>query len=176
MAAPLRRRAGAFPDNFGRLGERPTHPELLDWLAVQFHQERLESEEAPQADSAVRDLPDRAAHFDEKAARVDPENRLLWHFPRRQLEAEAIRDSMLAIASTIDNTMGGSLLANGNFEYINNEHSRGEVRYGSTRRGIYLPVIRNNVFDFFQAFDFVEPHLGKWQAGQHRDRVTGTLT
>jgi mono/diheme cytochrome c family protein len=147
------------PDNFGRLGERPTHPELLDWLAVQFTQNGWSLKKLHKLILLSATYQMSSAH-DAKAALADPDNRLLWHFNRRRLEAEAIRDSMLAVAGTLDRTMGGSLLENGNFEYINNEHSRGEVRYGGTRRSIYLPVIRNNVFDFFQAFDFVEPHVG----------------
>jgi hypothetical protein len=144
------------PDNFGRLGERPTHPELLDWLALRFTENgwslkklhKLVMLSATYQQSSSAQVPER-----------DPENRLLWRFNRRRLEAEAIRDALLFTAGTLDRAAGGSLLANGNFEYINNEHSRGEVRYGSHRRSVYLPVIRNNVFDFFQAFDFVEPHV-----------------
>ncbi|MBN9517882.1 PSD1 domain-containing protein [bacterium] len=147
------------PDNFGTLGDRPSHPELLDHLAAQFvrdgwsvktlHRRVLLSQTYRMASRPV------AAGV----ATVDPDNRLLSHFPRRRLEAEAIRDGMLAAAGTLDRTAGGSLLENGNFEYINNEHSRGAVRYDNARRSLYLPVIRNNVFDFFQTFDFVEPHV-----------------
>jgi hypothetical protein len=146
------------PDNFGRLGERSTHPELLDWLAVQFVKNDWSLKKLHKLIllSATYQM---SSTYDAKAAQVDPENRLLWRFNRQRLEAEAIRDSILAVAGTLDRKIGGSQLENGNFEYINNEHSRGEVRYGGTRRSIYLPVIRNNVFDFFQAFDFVEPHV-----------------
>ena len=152
------------PDNFGRLGERPTHPELLDWLAARFVNPDGKGGGAWSVKKLHKLILLSATYrqggtHDAKAANTDPDNRLLWRFPRRRLEAEAVRDSMLAVAGTLDRTAGGSLLANGNFEYINNEHSRGEVRYGSHRRSIYLPVIRNNVFDFFQAFDFVEPHV-----------------
>ena len=146
------------PDNFGRLGERPTHPELLDWLAVQFTKNGWSLKKLHKLILLSATYQMSSTH-DAKAALADPDNRLLWHFNRRRLEAEAVRDSMLAIAGTLDRQSGGSLLDNGNFEYINNEHSRGGVRYGAPRRSIYLPVIRNNVFDFFSAFDFVEPHV-----------------
>ncbi|QDU22167.1 PSD1 and planctomycete cytochrome C domain-containing protein [Urbifossiella limnaea] len=147
------------PDDFGTRGERPSHPELLDWLAAQFvkngwslkslHRLILLSDTYQMAS---RPVP--AA-----AAAVDPDNRLLSHFPRRRLEAEAVRDAMLAVAGTLDRTAGGTLLENGNFEYINNDRARGVARYDNARRSLYLPVIRNNVFDFFQTFDFVEPHV-----------------
>jgi hypothetical protein len=153
------------PDNFGRLGERPTHPELLDWLAASLANPDRKVGGAWSLKKLHKLILTSATYqmstaHDAKAAQVDPDNRLLSHFNRRRLEAEAIRDSMLAVAGTLDRTTGGTQLENGNFEYINNEHSRGEVRYGGTRRSVYLPVIRNNVFDFFQAFDFPEPHVG----------------
>jgi hypothetical protein len=55
--------------------------------------------------------------------------------------------------------MGGTLLNNGNFTYVNNENSTNTARYDNHRRSVYLPVIRNTVFDFFQVFDFAEPHV-----------------
>jgi len=146
------------PDNFGRLGERPTHPELLDWLAARFVADGWSLKHLHRR-ILLSDAYRMSSANDDKSALADPDNRLLWRFNRRRLEAEAVRDSVLAVAGTLDRTPGGSLLANGNFEYINNEHSRGGVRYGSARRSLYLPVIRNNVFDFFQTFDFVEPHV-----------------
>jgi hypothetical protein len=146
------------PDNFGRLGERPTHPELLDWLSAQFTKGNWSVKKLHKLIllSATYQM---SGTYEAKAALADPENRLLWRFPRQRLEAEAIRDSMLAVAGTLERPAGGSLLNNGNFEYVTNDQSHSQTRYDSPRRSIYLPVIRNNVFDFFQAFDFVEPHV-----------------
>ena len=146
------------PDNFGQLGERPTHPELLDWLARRFVESGWSVKHLHRTMLLTSAYQMSSAH-NPSAAATDPDNRLLWRYPRRRLEAEAIRDAMLAVAGNLDRTVGGSLLANGNFEYINNEHSKGEVRYGSARRSVYLPVIRNNVFPFFQTFDFPEPSV-----------------
>ena len=146
------------PDNFGRLGDRPTHPELLDWLAVQFTKNGWSVKKLHKLILLSATYQQSSTH-DPKAALADPDNRLLWRFNRRRLEAEAIRDSMLAIAGTLDRTAGGSLLTSGNFDYVTNDQSKTRTRYDSLRRSIYLPVIRNNVFDFFQAFDFVEPHV-----------------
>ncbi|MBM3457992.1 MAG: DUF1553 domain-containing protein, partial [Armatimonadetes bacterium] len=97
------------------------------------------------------------SHYSAAGARVDPENRLLWRFRRRRLEIEAIRDSMLAVAGTLDRTQGGSLLATPNFQYVTNDQSANKAQYDAPRRSLYLPVIRNAVYDVFQIFDFVEP-------------------
>ncbi len=66
-------------------------------------------------------------------------------------EREAIRDSMLAVAGTLDRTVGGTLYAGANLDYV------GDVRYDTRRRSLYLPVIRGKLFDFFQTFDFPDP-------------------
>jgi hypothetical protein len=146
------------PDNFGKLGERPTHPPLLDWLAEHFMESGWSIKQLHRT-MLLSSAYQMASDANPQAVALDPENRLLSHYPRRRLEAEPIRDAMLAVGGNLDRTMGGSLLNNGNFEYINNEHSRGEVRYGSTRRSIYVPVIRNNLYPFFQTFDFPEPSV-----------------
>jgi Protein of unknown function (DUF1553) len=94
--------------------------------------------------------------YDERAAQVDPENRLLWRMNRRRLEAEAIRDSILAVAGNLDRTMGGSLLQ---------PPGRGgppgtmapAARDDSPRRSLYLPVIRSGVSQTLQVFDFGDP-------------------
>jgi mono/diheme cytochrome c family protein len=150
------------PDNFGQLGDRPTHPELLDWLAVRFIQDGwsmkklhrlLVLSSCYQQSSATHDSGRRTQDS------VDPDNKLLWHFPRRRLEAEPIRDALFAVAGNLDSRMGGTLLNNGNFTYVNNENSTNTARYDNHRRSVYLPVIRNTVYDFFQVFDFAEPHV-----------------
>ncbi len=138
-------------DNFGKLGERPTHPELLDWLAHEFVSHRWSIKHLHRVillSSAYR----QAGRHDEKSALADPDNRLLWRFPRQRLDAEAIRDGMLAVAGTLDRTPGGSLLPTRNFEYVGDN-----VKYDTPRRSVYLPVIRNKLFPFFQTFDFPDP-------------------
>jgi len=144
------------PDNLGTLGERPTHPELLDWLALRFVRDgwsikklhRLILLSSTYQQSSNADL-----------TTADPDNKLVWKMNRRRLEAEPIRDAMMATAGNLDAKMGGTLLNNGNFTYVNNENSTNTARYDNHRRSVYLPVIRNSVFDFFQVFDFAEPHV-----------------
>ncbi len=144
------------PDNFGRLGEMPDHPELLDWLACQFVESGW-SIKAMHRLIMLTSTYQKCTIQDVKAAQVDPENRLLSHFGRRRLEAEAIRDAILAVSGELDATMGGSLLPTKNHSYVNNTGGAGSVKYDQSRRSVYLPVIRSGLYDVFQAFDFADP-------------------
>jgi hypothetical protein len=92
--------------------------------------------------------------WDARAGRVDPEDRLLWRFTGGRLEAEEIRDSLLAVSGLLDRTMGGTLLTLKNREYFFDHTSRDQTRYESRRRSVYLPVVRNHLYDVFQLFDF----------------------
>lgn len=147
------------PDNFGKLGQRPTHPELLDWLARRFVEDGWSIKALNKRILMSAAYRMSTAH-DPAAALADPENRLRWRFERRRLEVEAIRDAVLAVSGRLDRTMGGTLLETRNFEYVTNDRSRNKARYDVNRRSIYLPVVRNAVYDVFQVFDFVEPGVG----------------
>ena len=99
--------------NFGRQGARPTHPELLDWLAVDFmeHGWRMKRlHKMMMTSTAYRQSSRRPAGGERAAARTtDPENHLLWRMNLRRLEAEAIRDSVLSASGKLDReTMGGA--------------------------------------------------------------------
>ncbi|OWK40325.1 PSD1 and planctomycete cytochrome C domain-containing protein [Fimbriiglobus ruber] len=150
------------PDNFGRLGDRPTHPELLDWLATRFVQDGWSVKKLHRV-MMLSNAYQMSTRYDARAALADPDDRLLWRYPRLRVEPEAIRDAMLAVGGNLDTTIGGTLYKGGNFEYVTNDQSSDKVGYDTTRRSIYLPVIRNNVFPFFQTFDFPDPStmLGK---------------
>ncbi|HEU4753677.1 MAG TPA: DUF1553 domain-containing protein, partial [Armatimonadota bacterium] len=144
------------PDNFGKLGDRPTHPELLDWLAKRFVENGWSIKQMHRL-ILLSSTYQMSTAYNAKAALADPENRLCWRFNRQRLEVEAIRDSILAVSGKLDRTMGGSLLTTGNFDYVTNDQSANAAQYDAARRAIYLPVIRNAVYDVFQVFDFVEP-------------------
>ena len=143
-------------DNFGLLGEAPSHPELLDWLAHRFitdgwsikslHRLILMSNTYQQASTPSTEL---VSH--------DPENRLFGRAEVRRLESEAVRDALLTISGQLDFTMGGSLLKIKNRAYFFDHTSKDLTTYDSLRRSIYLPVVRNNVFDMFQLLDFPDP-------------------
>ncbi|MCC6590037.1 MAG: PSD1 domain-containing protein [Bryobacterales bacterium] len=94
------------PSDFGKLGEKPTHPELLDWLAAWFIDNGWSFKKLHKlilASNTYRmSKANNAAYSGD-----DPENRLWWRFPYKRLEAEAIRDSMLSISGKLNRTMGG---------------------------------------------------------------------
>ncbi len=127
------------PDNFGRLGEAPTHPELLDYLATAFQAQ------GGSIKAFLRALvTSRAFRMDHRAspaaAERDPQNKLLSHFPPRRLQAEAIRDTMVALSGKLSPEIGGD--------------STGP---GSNRRSVYGKVARNNLDPLLAAFDFPVP-------------------
>jgi len=144
------------PDNFGLLGERPTNPQLLDHLATEFvaHGWSIKAFHRLIMSSATYQM---STAFNEKAAGVDPENRLMWRMNRRRLEAESIRDSILFVAGTLDLTMGGSLLPTPNRQYVTSTANVNPAIYEAKRRSVYLPVVRSALYEVFQAFDFADP-------------------
>jgi hypothetical protein len=147
------------PDNFGKLGERLSHPELLDWLALRLV-EGAWSLKALHRMVLLSSTYQMSTAYNPRAASIDPENRLLWRMNRRRLDAEEVRDTLLAVGGLLDRTMGGSLLKSGNREYVAGTASVNNTNYESTRRSIYLPVIRSALYDLFQAFDFADPSTG----------------
>ena len=165
-------------DNFGVRGEPPSHPELLDWLAIEFirsgwsvkqlHRLILTSATYQQSSSLEAELVARSganpgqgtdtsvAESLARAGLVDPENRFLSYFPRQRHEAEMIRDSMLKVSGLLDTSMGGTLVAWKNADYV----PRDEAAFKSRKRSLYLPVVRDRVFDLFTIFDFANPSVG----------------
>ena len=87
---------------------------------------------------------------------IDPENRLWWRSPLRRLEAEALRDAMLAVSGKLDPQMNGSLLHVKNRGYFFDHTSKDETRYNVPRRSVYLPVVRNHLYDVFTLFDYTD--------------------
>ena len=84
----------------------------------------------------------------------DPENRLLGRALVRRLEAEEVRDALIAVSGSLDQSMGGSLLTVKNRAYFFDHTSRDLTDYTSQRRSLYLPVVRNNIYDVFQLLDY----------------------
>ena len=162
-------------DNFGKLGELPSHPELLDWLARRFvedgwsiknlHRLIVLSSTYQQSSPTSTEYSVLSTQYSK-----DPDNRLLWHFPRRRLEAEAIRDSLLAVSGRLDRTAGGPAITHvKNREFLFDHTSTDGTKYDSRRRSIYLPVVRNNLYDVFQLFDTTDATVTKG------DRATTTV-
>ena len=155
-------------DNFGLLGESPSHPELLDWLARRFAADGWSLKGLHRLIMSSSTYQQSSTPTAETLA-GDPENRLFGRANVRRLEAEEVRDSLLAVSGQLDPTFGGSLLAVKNRGYLFDHTSIDLSDYNSRRRSLYLPVIRNNVYDLFQLLDFPDP------AVPTGDRATSTV-
>ena len=129
--------------NFGLLGKAPTHPELLDWLTVNFmkkgwslkwlHREIL--------NSRTYQLSSERSYKNEE---LDGENRYRWRFDRRRLEVEAWRDALLSISGNLDPAMGGPTI---------------ELRKNKTRRTVYASISRHQLDGTLRIFDFPDANV-----------------
>lgn len=140
-------------DNFGTTGERPTHPELLDHLALQFVADGWSLKQLVRSLVLSRTYQ-LAATATPDAARLDPDNRFFTHAPRRRLEAEEIRDAMLWTSGKLNLDLGGP-----NFGPTPNTPppaSEYAFVYADTRRSVYTPAFRNRRLELFEAFDFAD--------------------
>jgi hypothetical protein len=140
------------PDNFGRLGEAPANAALVDWLARQFVEQRWSIKAMHRLIVLSRTYQMSTRHPDGMPD-ADPDNRLQGRMNVRRLEAEAVRDALLAVSGQLDRTVGGSLLTVPNRKHIFDHTSLDGTRYDSLRRSVYLPLVRNNLYDVFQLFD-----------------------
>ncbi len=146
----------ATPNDFGRMGATPTHPELLDWLATRFrdsgsfkqlHREIVLSETYQQSSS-----------HDSKHHSIDAGNQFLWRAHRRKLSAEELRDSLLWVSGQLDRTMGGpgfhlfrleKTEHSPHYEYHKFDHESEK----SHRRSIYRFVVRSQPDPFLTTLD-----------------------
>ncbi len=146
------------PDNFGTMGDRPTHPELLDWLAAWFMENGWSVKKLHRLilTSNTYRMSSRA---EATTIKIDPGNRLYARAPLRRLEAEPLRDAMLDISGLLDRQVGGSIWTFENYKLVFNHTSEDATSYNVNRRSIYLPVIRNHVYDLFELFDFPNPNM-----------------
>jgi mono/diheme cytochrome c family protein len=142
--------------DFGGLGERPTHPELLDWLASEFVRNNWSLKKMHRlmvTSSAYR----MAIASDPKNEEIDPANRLFWRRNRMRLEGEAIRDSILAVSGRLNETTGGP----GFYPKMSEEELEGSKRdrWGQSasdevrRRSVYIFRRRSTPFQFLEIFD-----------------------
>ncbi|XZE53211.1 PSD1 and planctomycete cytochrome C domain-containing protein [Planctomycetaceae bacterium SH139] len=145
-------------ENFGRLGDRPTHPELLDWLARYFIKSGWSTKALHRLIMTSSVYQQDSVHPESRsAAAIDAENLLLWKFRLRRLQAEEIRDAILAVSGRLDLRMHGKMVPLRNRQFVFNHTSVDHTEYDSLRRAMYLPVVRNNIYAFFEQFDFPDP-------------------
>ncbi|MFM9960308.1 MAG: DUF1553 domain-containing protein [Planctomycetaceae bacterium] len=156
-------------DNFGSTGETPSHPELLDHLAM-----RLMSD-GWSVKSLVREIVlsrtyglasvDLKSEIKNQKSKLenqltaDPENRLLWRQNRRRHSAESIRDAILLTSDSLERTMFGRTLRNPKQDGPNANIGEMTYVFEETRRSVYTPILRNRLLELFEAFDFADPNL-----------------
>ena len=142
------------PSDFGKNGARPTHPELLDWLASEFIAGgfRIKALQRLILTSAVWR---QASAPRREALAIDADNRLLWRFPPQRLEAEAIRDSVLQTSGALDRRIGGPSFSLHEVDRENVYHYRPKEDFGPAemRRMIYALKVRMEQDAVFGAFD-----------------------
>jgi hypothetical protein len=130
--------------DFGRSGKRPSHPELLDWLAVElmdngWHMKHLHRLIVTSKAYRVSSSPQSTVN-----EKIDPDNRLLWHFPALRMEAEEVRDSLLEAAGELDPKIGGPEIP----------HEQG---LASHRRSLYFAHHGESKMEFLELFDEANP-------------------
>lgn len=141
------------PNNYGRLGTAPTHPELLDFLTSEFVRRGWSVKEMHRLillSSAYR----MSTETTQQASEKDPDNRLLSHFSRRRMSAEEIRDSLLSIEGTVDFGMGGTLQTGVGQGMTTTDQLPPFDVSKSYRRTLYLPLRRANIPKLLTLFDF----------------------
>ncbi len=150
-------------DNFGYNGERPSHPELLDYLALRLVEEHQWSVKSLIREIVLSRAYRQSSDFREESFLKDPENRLLWRMSKRRLEAEAIRDAMLMASGELDlSRPEGSMIArlgDRNAALLAFAKSVPSDLDGTTTRSVYLPVVRDRLPDVLELFDFAETSL-----------------
>jgi mono/diheme cytochrome c family protein len=151
------------PNDFGRMGSLPTHPELLDWLAVDFRDggQSLKKLHRLIVTSATYRQSSLGHPANEK---IDTSNAFLWRMNRRKLEAEAVNDSVLAVAGKLDLTMGGPGFQDFIIEkpqhsphYEYDQHDVEDPK--SHRRSVYRFIVRSQPQPFLTVLDCADPSM-----------------
>jgi hypothetical protein len=166
-------------ENFGKMGDRPTHEELLDWMAVDFMKDW--SLKRINKMMMMSEAYQMASTFDDSAdAAGDPENRFLWRFRPQRLDAEIVRDNMLAVGGNINLEVGGEPF----FPFIPKDVLASQYRGkwvntpdgpAASRRGVYVYQRRSLPYPMFDTFD--HPDMNVTAGARHISTVpTQALT
>jgi mono/diheme cytochrome c family protein len=134
----------ATSSNFGTLGERPSHPELLDWLAHRFVASGWSLKELHRT-IMLSSAYQQSSRFDSQSAERDPANTLVWRMNRRRLDVEAWRDAILTVAGRLETPMGGPSVS---VDSASNH-----------RRTVYAAVSRHDLAWMLRLFDFPDPNI-----------------
>jgi hypothetical protein len=151
----------ATPGDFGRMGASPTHPELLDYLSTYFVENGWSMKKLHKL-IVLSNTYQQSSELQDKAAEADPDNKLLWRYERRRIEAEAIRDSMLSLAGLLNPQMGGPgvfpPVPSGTLSDLSATAAAGGWKTEkdpaqTNRRSVYIFVRRNLRYPMLQEFD-----------------------
>jgi hypothetical protein len=163
----------ASPNDFGRMGQQPTHPELLDWLATDFRDNGQSFKKLHRLIVTSSTYRQSSAH-NETNAKIDGSNRFLWRMRRRRLEAEEIRDSILSVSGSLNGRMHGSgyylfslekTAHSPHYEYHKFDHTDVD----SHRRSVYRFIVRSQPDPFMTTLDCAD-------SSQSTPRRNETLT
>lgn len=146
-------------DNFGRQGEKPTHPELLDFLALRFMQDGWSTRKLIR-EMVLSHVYQLSADDDSACRDVDPENYLRWRMPRRQLDAEALRDAILLVSGDLELRQVDCLLPEDlqSDSALRRTTTKVEDLLNPPLRSVYIPVFREEgMNDLMEVFDFANP-------------------
>jgi mono/diheme cytochrome c family protein len=150
------------PNDFGRMGQQPTHPQLLDWLAAEFR-------DGPQSIKALHRLIVTSAVYRQSSAgnaameKIDSSNQYLWRMNRRRLEAESLRDAVLAVSGKLDMKMYGpgfflfGFIDDHSPHYLYEKHDPDDP--ASLRRSVYRFIVRSVPDPFMTTMDCPDPSL-----------------
>jgi mono/diheme cytochrome c family protein len=150
------------PNDFGHMGSLPTHPELLDWLATEFRDSGGSFKKLHKL-ILMSAVYRQASEQSPENAKIDSENRFLWRFNRQRLDAESLRDSILAVSGKLDLTMGGPSVEQ---FFFKDDHSPvyDYLRFdpdapGNFRRSVYRFIVRSVPDPFMERFDCPDPSM-----------------
>jgi mono/diheme cytochrome c family protein len=135
----------ATPDDLGNMSSPPTHPELVDWLASRFIEDGWSIKKLHRVILLSSTYQESSA-ANAKYADVDPDNQLHWRYNLRRLDFESVHDSLLAIAGTLDLSLGGKSIPIGSEDF-------------ATRRAVYTYIDRRNPAEILTQFDFPSPNV-----------------
>jgi len=146
------------PNDFGRAGSQPTHPELLDWLAIEFRKTGSfkELHRLILGSATYRQSSD--THAQNSA--IDGSNQFLWRMNRRKLDAESMHDSIIAVSGKLDYAMGGP--SDEGFAYTHDESPKYDFSNKTPevyRRSVYRYIVRSVPDPFFEALDCADPSI-----------------
>jgi hypothetical protein len=147
-------------DDFGRFGAKPSHPELLDYLAANFVEQGW-SIKKQLRELVVSKTFQQSSDYRESAAAIDPSNELVHHYPVRRLNAESVRDAILATSGRFDGAFYGPSIHPYRTEPKEYRKLYSGPLDGEGRRSLYLKVTRHEGSRFLETFDFPNPGVAR---------------